>query len=396
MDSCGDSDDEAFFVNMHLAAAVASEQGQSRGPVREGCRAPGSFERVLAAYGPLFHRAVRMSKPCFLNLVDTLRPRLSTSPHALSPTLLVFLALRYYAGGSYLDVCAVSGVSSSAFYEAVWTFTDAVLDTPDLQMSMPVWDQAWRQRTTAGFQRRSDSPLNNVIGALDGIVVRQERPTAAEVACPKDYWSRKGFFALNVQAICDSNYEFLWMSCKAPGSSHDSSALACSDLGQQLRAPCSPLVALMIREGLCITADEAYRDSEVMAVPWAGGGGGDQWRDAYNFYQSSARIHIEQAFGQLVWRWGILWKPLRMPFAKRPMVIHVAFLLHNLCRRTDAATLSLLDGTPAAHRAMHVEQGQGASRQHNLRQRGIGSELRRRMTKEVEDSGRVRPFVPLL
>ena len=337
-----------------------------------------------------------MSEPCFFLLVDTLRPYLSTSPHALSPPLLVFLALRYYAGGSYLDMCAASGVSSSAFYEAVWTFTNAVLGTPDLQMSMPVWDAAWRQRTSAGFRRRSDSPLTNVIGALDGIVVRQDRPTATEVTCPKDYWSRKGFFALNVQAICDSNCEFLWMSCKAPGSSHDSSALACSDLCQGLRAPGSPLVALMVREGLCITADEAYRDSEVFSVPWPGGGGADQWRDAYNFYQSSARIHIELAFGQLVWRWGILWKPLRMPFAKRPKVIHEAFLLHNLCRRTDAASLSLLDGTPAAHQAMHVKEGRGETQQPNLRQRGIESELRRRMTKEVEDSGRVRPFVPVL
>jgi len=261
---------------------------------------------------------------------------------------------------------------------------------------MPVWDAGWRQRTSAGFRRRSDSPLTNVIEALDGIVVRQDRPTATEVTCPKDYWSRKGFFALNVQAICDSNCEFLWMSCKAPGSSHDSSALACSDLCQGLRAPGSPLVALMVREGLCITADEAYRDSEVFSVPWPGGGGADQWRDADNFYQSSARIHIELAFGQLVWRWGILWKPLRMPFAKRPKVIHEAFLLHNLCRRTDSASLSLLDGTPAAHQAMHVKEGRGETQQPNLRQRGIESELRRRMTKEVEDSGRVRPFVPVL
>jgi len=45
-----------------------------------------------------------------------------------------------------------------------------------------------------------------------------------------------------------------------------------------------------------------------MAVPWAGGGAGEQWRDAYNFYQSSARMHIEKAFGQLVWRWGTFWK----------------------------------------------------------------------------------------
>jgi len=61
-------------------------------------------------------------------------------------------------------VCAASGVSSAAFYEAVWIFTDAVLGTPDLQMSIPAWDQAWRQRTTAGFQRCSDSRLNHDIG----------------------------------------------------------------------------------------------------------------------------------------------------------------------------------------------------------------------------------------
>ena len=36
MDSCGDSDDEAFFVNMHLAAAVASERGMSRVPCVRG------------------------------------------------------------------------------------------------------------------------------------------------------------------------------------------------------------------------------------------------------------------------------------------------------------------------------------------------------------------------
>ena len=104
--------------------------------------------------------------------------------------------------------------------------------------------------------------------------MRQERSTAAEVTCTKDYWSRKGFFAYNVQAICDSNYEFLWMSFRTPGSSCDSSALACSDLGRELKDPASPLIALMVPEGLCITADEAYRGSEVFGVPWPGGGEG--------------------------------------------------------------------------------------------------------------------------
>jgi len=83
-----------------------------------------------------------------------------------------------------------------------------------------------------------------------------------------------------------------------------------------------------------------------------------------------------------------------MPFAKRSLVIHVAFSLHNLCGRHDTMPLSLLDGTTAAHRAMHMVQGKGAGRQPNIRHRGRGSDLRRRMTQVVEKSGRVCPYVP--
>ncbi len=34
------------------------------------------------------------------------------------------------------------------------------------------------------------------------------------------------------------------------------------------------------------------------------------YRDAFNFYQSSLHIYLEQAFGMLVRRWGIFWRPL--------------------------------------------------------------------------------------
>jgi len=35
---------------------------------------------------------------------------------------------------------------------------------------------------------------------------------------------------------------------------------------------------------------------------WPGSERGDRWKDAFNFYQSSSRIHIEQDFGMLSWR----------------------------------------------------------------------------------------------
>jgi len=56
----------------------------------------------------------------------------------------------------------------------------------------------------------------------------------------------------------------------------------------------------LIQAGYFFVCDEAYAAGEVSAVPWPGGGGGNRWRDSYNYFQSSCRVHIEQAFGIIV------------------------------------------------------------------------------------------------
>lgn len=195
------------------------------------------------------------------------------------------------------------------------------------------------------------------------------------------------FFVLNVQAICNSKYHFMWVSRLTPWASHDSAALACSSLGQLLKDTSRPLMKLLIREGLCIAADEAYGDSELLAFPWPGGGRGDQWKDGYHFYQSSARIHLEKAFGQLVWRWGVLRRPLRIPFQKRPLVIQVACMLHILCHvYGDISVTDICGGDDS--RGLWATDNSVATAP---RQRRKGSSWRQRMTEAGKNSGRVHP-----
>jgi hypothetical protein len=54
-------------------------------------------------------------------------------------------------------------------------------------------------------------------------------------------------------------------------------------------------------------------------------------KDTFNFYQSKTRIHIEQAFGILVRRWGILWRKLESSMKYWSLIVLCCMKLHNIC-----------------------------------------------------------------
>jgi len=235
-----------------------------------------------------------------------------------------------------------------------------------------------------------------VVGALDGVAVRQEQPLAAEVQYVANEYSRKGFYALNTQAVCAADYKIRWMSCMSPGACHDSTAFARTRLGQILLDSTHELTAALINTGSCLLADEAYAASEVWAVPWPGSGLGDQWEASYNFYQSSSRIHIKQAFRMLSWRWGVFWRPLRVNFAKRPSLVRACFCWHNLCRGHATARECVLSrwgtdsvgcGAPPATTDTMGPNQRGRRRDCEC------FNLRVRMTRRVEERGLLRPGV---
>ena len=88
--------------------------------------------------------------------------------------------------------------------------------------------------------------------------------------------------------------------------------------------------------------DSAFGAGPSLAVPSGG------VSDAYDWCQSSNRMCIECAFGILVRRWGILWKPLAMRFDRRAALIGCLMRLHNICidKNIDpeAESVSIQDG----------------------------------------------------
>ena len=237
------------------------------------------------------------------------------------------------AGGSYLDLVPLFSVATSALYLILDDFLDWVLAS--LEFPLVKWLQEGRwdalQHLANQFATRSDGVIDGVFGALDGLAARIRCPTLKEVPDPGNYYCRKGFYALNVQAICDRLKRFLWSYPSNKGSAHDSSAWANSRLCELLKDP--QILEELRQRRLFLVGDSAYALALFMLIPFEvseiQGHPNKDARDAFNFYLSSCRIHIECAFGELVMRWGILWRSLRFSLAKSIKVINVCMLLHN-------------------------------------------------------------------
>jgi len=131
-----------------------------------------------------------MPVDAFVDLVDSLSPRLPRS--GLSSTCPTAIALRYLGGGSFLDVCAAFGICPSTMYRALWEVVDAVNATPSLAFDFGLGNRQRRLEYAGGFQSRRNSPICNVVGALDGVEIEQEQPLDSDVQCVVDYSNRKG------------------------------------------------------------------------------------------------------------------------------------------------------------------------------------------------------------
>lgn len=274
-----------------------------------------------------FQQRYRLTKTVFARVVVLLIPYLLSDRRMtgmFSPIpveLQLSMTLRFLAGGSHLDIMDLHGVGYSTFYRCLWR-TCYALDKC-LPMSFNVADEDEMAQLEDGFARLTRHVLRGIVGAIDGLAVKIIKPHICEVPDPMAYYNRKGFFALNVQAICDSQRRFRWFSAATCGSTHDATAFAATRLSRRLGAG-------QMGEKWCIAADEAYGLGEHLVTPYSGRNLSVA-KDSYNFYQSRCRINIECAFGILVRRWGILWRKMEISLDKVPLVVGVCMKLHNLC-----------------------------------------------------------------
>lgn len=294
-----------------------------------------------------FRRMFRMEIPCFNALCakiiaqigeDIFRSESSIEKSSaqivppVSGEVKVALSIRMLAGGSYLDLVPLFSISTSALYKIFSNFLDWILVTLHFPLVGWIRNSQWHvlSHLANQFSEKTGGTFAGPFGAIDGLAVRIKCPTLREVPDPGNYYCRKGFYAVNVQAICDKLKRFIWCFPSNKGSTHDSSAFANSQLSDMLKE-LATLEALE-RLGLFLVGDSAYSLTPFMLVPYEVDdvkGSCFTGKDSFNYHLSSCRIYIECAFGELVMRWGIFWRTLRFGLKKSMSIINVCMLLHN-------------------------------------------------------------------
>jgi hypothetical protein len=275
-------------------------------------------------------RRLRMGKISFERLVMLLENDLQVDERqasfrggAIIPEICVYCTLRFLAGGSYLDVTDVAGISQASFYRVVWKTITAITKCPDLRIVFPT---TAAEVTTAidGFASISvDGVINNCAGVVDGYLMRCRVPSKREVKNVRSFFSgHYQCYGVNIQAAADHHCRFIHFAFAAPGVSGDRDAIkqcALHDLIEGLPV------------GICVIGDAAYQPTEHMVPVYQGADKMKAKYDDFNFYASQCRIRIEMAFGMMQAKWGILQRPLACSINNMLWLAQAIARLHNYC-----------------------------------------------------------------
>jgi hypothetical protein len=126
---------------------------------------------------------------------------------------------------------------------------------------------------------------------------------------------------LNVQALVDSNLQFLYAGILKGGRSSDNKSYMQSMLMSWIES---------LPPWFFVAGDNAYVWTEHLLTPCMGSNCLNPDNDSYNFL-SQLRICVEMAFGRLVSKWKILHAPLEVPLSKCASVFQASCHLHNYC-----------------------------------------------------------------
>lgn len=155
--------------------------------------------------------------------------------HGWEPDLEVLLFLYWLAhGASYSVVSRAFGVPKTSVFHAIQKVADKIVEKRSHCITFPEPHEL--EATGEGFAALAQNEVFPAcVGAIDGCHIRIKAPAGPTSV---DYFNRKLFHSIQLQAVCDSGGKFLDTFTGYPGSVHDTRVLKNSPLYRnQLHPP---------------------------------------------------------------------------------------------------------------------------------------------------------------
>ena len=250
--------------------------------------------------------------------------------------MLVIVYSFLATGDSFFTLSVRFRCGTSTVTCAVYKVCDAIW-----QVLQPIYMQAPTEDDWKHIEHRFCTRWNfpNCIGALDGKHVMIRAPPNSSSM----FYNYKGYFSINLMALVDADYHFIYVDVGNYGSNGDSGVFKASAFGQafiegNLHVPAPKALPGYPQGGAlphCIVADEAFplwmdllrpfpRVQGEARLPYA--------KTIFNYRLSRARRIVENAFGILVQRFRVYDRRLCMDDHHVIKVVNATCVLHNyLC-----------------------------------------------------------------
>ncbi|ETK81312.1 hypothetical protein L915_13187 [Phytophthora nicotianae] len=136
------------------------------------------FERTFRMPAENFSHLLRKVTPAFT--ISERRSTNSSGEAPISPSIMLMATSRYLAGGSYLDIRPMVGISEPSYYRVIDLTMDAILALEELQITFPNSDSEKEVVMEAFKNISSGGIMSGCIGCVDGWLCCIKTPTLAD------------------------------------------------------------------------------------------------------------------------------------------------------------------------------------------------------------------------
>ena len=231
-------------------------------------------------------------------------------------------------GGEYRTISHLFGVGVTTVFNCLQDFCEAAIRVL-LPKHITPPDPNKLVEMASFFNNRWRVP--QCVGAIDGSHI----PIIAPEQYPRDYYNRKGWHSIVLQAVVDGKGMF-WDVCVGyAGSLHDARILRQSHLWEVLHdgelLGQDKKIISGVSVGHYLIGDPAYPMQKWLMKPFSDTGRLSPEQHTYNYRLSSARSVVEMAFGRLKGRWRCLLKrnDCKLELCKKMTL--TCCVLHNIC-----------------------------------------------------------------